>query len=254
MIKVTVPGSRIAAWERGTGPAVVLVHGGTGTAAHDWEPLVPVLSQRFRTIAVDLRAHGESPGDPSGISMTRFGLDLAQVMRYLGIPSAVLVGFSVGGNTLLKLLARQPWLARALVVIGSSARGDADRVMKILSGPWPEDLIELDHRAGDGPDYWQSLRAALGKDWAANLDLSPQELRRITCPVLVCHGDRDRVQFLEEALHLYRTLPRAELFVVPASGHAVQLDQPELFAATVERFIDRAIRRPTNGRTPWTSP
>ena len=253
MISVAVPDGRIAAWEQGSGPPVVLVHGGTGTAAHDWAPLVPRLARRHRVIAVDLRAHGQSPGDPSGISMTRFGLDLVQVMRYLGVPAAVLVGFSVGGNTLLKLVARQPWLATALVTIGSSARGDADRVMKILSGPWPDDLIAIDHDAGDGPDYWQDLRAALGRDWAANLDLSPQDLRRIDCPVLVCHGDRDRVQFLEEALHLYRTLPRAELFVAPASGHAVQLDQPELFAATIERFIDRALRLPTNGSTPWTS-
>jgi pimeloyl-ACP methyl ester carboxylesterase len=248
VIRVAVPDSRIAAWEEGTGPPVVLVHGGTGTAAHDWGLLVPALARRFRTIAVDLRAHGESPGDPGGISMTRFGLDLTQVMRYLGIPSAVLVGFSVGGNTLLKLVARQPWLARALVTIGASARGDADRVMKILSGPWPDDLIALDHTSGTGPDYWERLRAALGRDWAANLDLSPQDLRRIDCPVLVTHGDRDRVQFLEEALHLYRTLPRAELFVVPSSGHAVQLDQPELFAATLDAFIDRALARSNHRR------
>jgi pimeloyl-ACP methyl ester carboxylesterase len=248
VIRVAVPDGHIAAWEQGSGPPVVLVHGGTGTAGHDWEPLVPVLARRFRTIALDLRAHGQSPGDPSGISMTRFGLDLMQVMRYLGVPSAVLVGFSVGGNTLLKLVSRQPWLARALVTIGASARGDADRVMKILTGPWPDDLIALDHSAGDGPRYWESLRAALGRDWAANLDLSPQQLRSIDCPVLVAHGDRDRVQFLEEALHLYRTLPRAELLVVPGSGHAVQLDQPELFALALEGFIDRALSRSTNGR------
>ena len=181
--------------------------------------------------------------------MTRFGLDLIQVMRYLGVPSAVLIGFSVGGNTLLKLVSRQPWLARAVVTIGASARGDADRVMKILTGPWPDDLIALDHSAGDGPRYWESLRTALGRDWAANLDLSPQQLRTIDCPVLVTHGDRDRVQFLEEALHLYRTLPRAELFVVPRAGHAVQLEQPQLFTDAVEGFIDRALTRSTNGRT-----
>ncbi|MGH9245433.1 MAG: alpha/beta fold hydrolase [Acidimicrobiales bacterium] len=254
MIRVGVPDGRIAAWERGSGPPVVLVHGGTGTAAHDWAPIVPRLARRFRTIALDLRGHGQSPGAPDGIGMTRFGLDVVHVMRYLGVPAAVLVGFSVGGNTLLKLVARQPWIARAVVTIGSSAQGDGERVHQILSGPWPADLVAIDHAAGDGPDYWRALRRALAEDWAANLDLAPSELQSIDCPVLVCHGDRDRVQSLDEALYLYRRLPRAELFVVPQAGHSAQLDQPDLFGAALERFIDRTLRLSSSGSAPWTSP
>jgi len=243
MTSVPVPGARIAVHEYGAGPPVVLVHGGTGTADHDWAPLLPWLRERFRTVTFDLRGHGGSP-DPDGrLGMSRFGLDVTHVLRALGIPRAVLIGFSVGGNSLLTLLARQPGLATALVVIGASAHGDAARVRQILSGPWPEELTDLRHDAADGPDYWKRLRATLAEDWAENLSLDDEALRRITCPTLVCHGDADRVQRLEEALHLFRTLPDADLFVVPGAGHQLQLEQPALFLAGLERFLTDAVRR-----------
>lgn len=237
MALVPVPGATIAVDESGSGTPLVLVHGGTGTGEHDWGPLVPRLRERYRVIVADLRGHGRSHDREVQLSMTRFGLDLIHVMRSMGLPRAVLVGFSVGGNTLLTLLSRHPGLALALVTIGASARGDAARVRRILSGPWPDDLTSIRHQAGDGPEYWRRLRGKLAEDWASNLSLSERDLARITCPTLVCHGDRDRVQRLDEAVHLYRSLPSARLFIVPGAGHQVQLESPGLFLAALDDFV-----------------
>ena len=68
----------------------------------------------------------------------------------------MLVGFSVGGNTLLALLARDPRPALALVTIGASARGDPSRVNEIMTGPWPDYLKELEHTVGERPEHWRS--------------------------------------------------------------------------------------------------
>ena len=68
------------------------------------------------------------PHEGEDFGVVRFGLDTLHVLRALGLERAVLVGFSVGGNTLLALLARDPRPALALVTIGASARGDPARV------------------------------------------------------------------------------------------------------------------------------
>lgn len=241
---VPVPFGRIAVREVGVGAPVVLVHGGTGVAAVDWAAVVEPLARRYRVITFDLRGHGESVNHGGPLAMVRFGMDLQHVLRHAGVPRAALVGFSVGGNALLKLLVRQPWLATALVTIGAAARGDASRVAKITSGPWPEELTSIVHAVGTGPDYWREIRSALAHDWATNLAIPAEDLARITCPTLICHGDSDRVQHVDEARHLARCIPGAELFIAPGAGHAVQIERPDLLVPVLEDFLARALARP----------
>jgi pimeloyl-ACP methyl ester carboxylesterase len=243
-LSVPVPGGRIAVHEHGTGTPIVFLHGGTGTAAVDWGEIADRLASRYRTIVFDLRGHGRSPHEGAEFGIVRFGLDTLHVMRALGLARAALVGFSVGGNTLLGLLARDARPALALVTIGASARGEPARVQEIMAGGWPSYLTELEHTVGTGPEYWRELRGMLAHDWARNVSFSDEELRRITCPVLVCHGTGDRVQRVDYAEHLAAELPDAELFLVEGAGHAVQLEQPDLFVERVQEFLERALRRP----------
>jgi 3-oxoadipate enol-lactonase len=236
---VPVPASRAAYRERGAGSAVVFVHGGTGTAEHDWSAIAARLEDRFRTVLVDLRGHGESPDPTREVGITRSGLDLTHVLRALGLPRAVLVGFSYGGNTLLHLLGRDPRWAHALVTVGASAEGDAGRVEEIMTGRWPSALRNLTHAASDDPGYWQELRAALAHDWAENLALDDAALARIACPTLVVHGGADVFQPLAYADRLAAGLPSAQLAVIADAGHAAQLDAPDEFLALFEAFLGR---------------
>jgi pimeloyl-ACP methyl ester carboxylesterase len=235
----SVPGSRIAYREHGSGLPIVFLHGGTGTGEHDWGAIVQRLAGRYRCILVDLRGHGCSPDPTRELGITRFGLDLTHVLRALGLGRAVLAGFSAGGNTLLHLLGRNPRWALALVTVGASARGDATRVSEIMEGPWPAALRNLPHAAACHPDYWAYLRTALARDWAANLALDDAALAGITCPALVCHGDSDVFQPLEYAEHLASGLPNGELAVIADAGHAAHLDRTDEFIALLERFLLR---------------
>ena len=254
-LNVPVPGGRIAVTERGSGVPVVFLHGGTGTGAFDWGEIAERLAPCYRTVVLDLRGHGSSPHEGEDFGVVRFGLDTLHVLRALGLERAVLVGFSVGGNTLLALLARDPRPALALVTIGASARGDPARVNEIMSGPWPDYLKELEHPVGSGPEYWSELRTLLAHDWARNVDLADEDLRRITCPVLVCHGDRDRVQPVG-----VRGAPGRQGFPTRSSrwcegaGHALQLDRPELFVEALERFLARALRNASGRVSPPRGP
>lgn len=243
MTVVHAPGARIWVTEQGNGLPLVLVHGGTGTADHDWSEILPGLSRRYRVVTMDMRGHGRSLDPDIQLGIDRFGLDVVHVMRALGIPRAVLMGFSVGANSLLKLLSVRPDLGLGLITIGASVAGDASKVPEILAGPWPPDLTTLHHEVGDGPDYWRRLRIALAHDWANNLALTDDLLRRITCPALICHGDRDRVAALDEAMHLHRMLKGSQLFVAPGSGHQVQLDRPGMLVDAIVAFLERLESR-----------
>jgi pimeloyl-ACP methyl ester carboxylesterase len=234
---VPVPGSLAAYRERGTGQAVVFVHGGTGTAEHDWAAVASRFEGRYRTVLVDLRGHGESPDPTREVGITRSGLDLTHLLRALGIGRAVLVGFSYGGNTLLHLLGRDPRWARGLVTVGASAEGDPARVEEIMTGPWPSVLRNLRHATSDDPEYWQELRAALAHDWAANLALDDEALARITCPALVCHGADDVFQPVPYAERLAAGLPASRLELIEGAGHAAQLDRPEVVGDLLESFL-----------------
>jgi pimeloyl-ACP methyl ester carboxylesterase len=232
-----VPATRAAYREQGTGPAIVFVHGGTGTAAHDWGEIAVRLSDRFRTVLVDLRGHGESRDPTREVGITRSGLDLTHVLRALGLPRAVLVGFSYGGNTLLHLLGRDPRWASAVVTVGASAEGDPARVEEIMTGRWPSALRNMRHAASDDPGYWQELRAALAYDWAENLALDDVALARIACPALVAHGAADVFQPLAYAERLAAGLPNAQLAVIEGAGHPAQLDEPGEFLTRLESFL-----------------
>src|SRR5579885_2846828 len=74
---------------------VVFVHG-FGCGLTDWDSQVAHLSPRHLTVAVDLRGHGRSPGPAVACSIERYGADVAELMRALSLPPAVLVGHSLG--------------------------------------------------------------------------------------------------------------------------------------------------------------
>jgi pimeloyl-ACP methyl ester carboxylesterase len=104
----------------GTGaPPVVLVHG-FACALSDWDAQVAHLSSRHQTVAVDLRAHGRTPGTARDCSIERYGADVAEVMRELRLPPAVLVGHSMGCRVAIEAALQAPAHAAALVLVDGS--------------------------------------------------------------------------------------------------------------------------------------
>src|SRR5262245_17286222 len=100
-------------------PPIVFVHG-FGCARGDWGAGVAQLSQRHRTIAVDLRGHGRSPGAVQDCSIERYGADVAEVLRELELTPAVIVGHSMGCRVALEAALQAPAEACAVVLVDGS--------------------------------------------------------------------------------------------------------------------------------------
>src|SRR3984957_1901799 len=100
-------------------PPIVFVHG-FACAHSDWDAQVAHLSPRHQTIAVDLRGHGASPGDAAECSVERYGADVAEVMRALALPPAVLVGHSMGCRVAIEAALQAPAQTSGLILVSLS--------------------------------------------------------------------------------------------------------------------------------------
>jgi pimeloyl-ACP methyl ester carboxylesterase len=98
---------------------VVFVHG-FGCSLTDWDSQVAHLSHRHRTITVDLRGHGSSPGSAADCSIERYGADVAELMRALSLPPAVLVGHSMGCRVVAEAALQAPAHTAGVVLVDGS--------------------------------------------------------------------------------------------------------------------------------------
>lgn len=195
-------GARIAFDVTGSGPAVMLLHGGGQTRKvwHD-HGYVTRLAAEFTAIAVDLRGNGESdrPDEPEAYAVDRLCEDLIAVADEAGVSRFALWGFSYGANV-GRYLAARSYRVRAMVYIGIPFGGAATgafreyildtraRWLPILekakSGTFDPASLPEEDRA-----RWESGGVALTLAWlGAMLDYPPLEPSDMNCPTLWLAG------------------------------------------------------------------
>lgn len=106
--------------ELGEGYPVVLIHG-MGSDHTVWESLIPLLKVDYRTIAMDLRGHGQSSKTPGHYSIELFAHDIYLFLESLNIVQAHFIGHSMGGVILQELAVKHPEKFKSLTLISSFA-------------------------------------------------------------------------------------------------------------------------------------
>ena len=121
MTHVDVNGVCFNVERAGAGPALVLLHGFTGSST-TWADHVPVFAREFDTVAVDLLGHGASavPIDPERYRMEHAVADLTGLLDQMNISRAAWLGYSMGGRVALQYAVAQPARVAALVLEGAS--------------------------------------------------------------------------------------------------------------------------------------
>jgi pimeloyl-ACP methyl ester carboxylesterase len=241
--------------EQGSGPPVVLLHGGLATAAMSWTGSMPALARRFRVVAPDARAHGGTGNPSDRLGYDQMADDLAGLVAALGLERPFVVGYSDGAQVALELALRHPGLARGIVLGGVVSEPHEVYVAGLHAWGFPApgevDLPLLEREFGD--DFYAETRAAhehvaddagwrrfleqISALWLTVPRYEDAQLAAVEDPVLVIAGDRDDMAGLDQAERLYRAIPGAELAVVPDADHGAA-DRP-VFWALVEDFLDR---------------
>jgi pimeloyl-ACP methyl ester carboxylesterase len=233
----------------GSGPPLLLTHGYSSTSAM-WQDQIEALSRHHKLVLWDMRGHGQSdyPDDPAAYSEALTVADMAALLDEVGAASAIVGGLSLGGYMSLAFYRAHPKRVRALLIIDTGpgfkkddardtwnkrAHETGDRfereglaVLKNLS----RERSSVSHRDASGLAL--AARGMLTQRDASVIESLPT----IKVPSLVVVG-ADDAPFLAASDYMAAKIPGAQKVIVPAAGHAVNIDQPQAFLDAVLPFL-----------------
>jgi pimeloyl-ACP methyl ester carboxylesterase len=254
--------------EAGSGFPILFIH--EYAADHrEWESQMRHFSRAYRAIAYDARGYPPSdvPERDADYGYEQVRDDAASVLAHLGIKSAFIVGLSQGAYATLQFGLKYPRLARALVVAGVGSgsppalraefvrntlasaevfarEGSAKAAENVGVSPTRIQLKRKNPRAYD--EFLSHLRehsaqgmTMTGRNYQArrpSLEDFADGLARLAMPVLLVCGDEDE-PCIETNIWLKRTIPGSGLWLVPRTGHAVNLEEPDSFNREVGNFF-----------------
>jgi 2-hydroxymuconate-semialdehyde hydrolase len=250
----------------GTGyPPVLLLHGsGPGvTAAANWRPVIPALSENHRVLAPDqLGFGGTATGEPRTYGRQAWTEHALALLDTLGVGTVDIIGNSMGGAVALSIARARPHAVRRIVLMGSM--GVAMALPAGLNTIWgytpgvpqmreviglfahdrrliTDELVELRYQASLRPavrDSWQAMFPEPRQRWVDDLALSGAELASVAVPVLLVHGRDDRVvPWRVSSAQLIDLLPDARLHVMSGCGHWTMIEKTAEFLAVVRPFL-----------------
>jgi 3-oxoadipate enol-lactonase len=243
--------------ERGTGPALLLVHGLLVTGEM-FDPVIERLAAHHRVVVPDLRGHGRSRGLPPPSATANWAADLSRLLDHLGVESTAVLGYSNGGAVAQQLAVDEPDRCTRLVLACTYAFNMASarewveghvgpllirflgmrRLARLVVAPVTREL---------GPDraHWlaglvtSQDRQLMLAAWRAMMHFDSRPwLARIACPTLVLAGSRDIGIPAHHARTLHDGIPGARLAVVEGADHALIWTHTEEFLRIVETFLD----------------
>jgi pimeloyl-ACP methyl ester carboxylesterase len=250
-------GERLAAFDYGgDGPLVILLHGLAGYG-REWDETASWLLASHRVVALDQRGHGRSERKPVDMSRAAFVADVLAWLDHLLVDRASIVGQSLGGHTAFLVAARHGDRVARLVVAEASPVADpeAPTIVRKWLGAWPVPFSSRDAATQFfGTGLWAEA-------WSAGLEETSDGLRpafhidqmvmalaesstksywddwdRIAAPTLIVRGEAGLP--LETAEEMKFRSPNAEVATIVGAKHDIHLEQPALWRAVVEPFLD----------------
>ena len=241
----------------GEGEPLLLIHG-LGSSIRDWEKQVPVFSEKYQVITIDIRGHGKTDKPKESYTIPLFGEDIAELMKLLDINQVNILGISLGGSIAFQFAVDYPEMVKSLVIVNTGVEFKLDSFKarynffmrklivslvgmkkmgevlapKLFIKPEQEDLRQklIERWAeNDKKAYLNALKSL--KDWTVK-----DHIHTIKCPVLVISSDEDYtpVSVKEEYTAL---IPNGDVKVIHDARHAVTMEKPSEFNKIVMDFL-----------------
>ncbi|MCL2768738.1 MAG: alpha/beta fold hydrolase [Solirubrobacterales bacterium] len=266
---VAVEGQPVNVIELGEGPPLVFVHG-LGGSWPNWLEQLPVFAHDHRVVALDLPGFGHSPKPRWKITISAYARLLEGLLEELAIPSAALVGNSMGGFISAELALASPARVERLALVspaGISTEGydphlptlrRLERILAASTG-WlaahsetverrprlrtatlsivarhpaqlPAPLAAEQLRGAGKPGFLDALGAVVTYPLR-------ERLRQIACPTLIVWGANDPLIPMRDAEVFEQLIPGARKVVLPDTGHVAMFERPALFNELLREFL-----------------
>ena len=271
--QIDLHGHPVTYHQVGRGPAVLLIHGIT-SSSRTWRTVMPALAEHHTVVAPDLLGHGRSAKPRGDYSLGGYASGLRDLMVALEIPSATVVGHSLGGGVAMQFAYQFPERVERLVLVDSGGLGsEVSLVLRAATLPGAEYVLPL---LASGPlrGAGAALGSVLGRvglrasadvrgmaegfeslgDGAARrafvhtarsvidpagqrVDATDRLYLAEHVPSLIVWGDRDRMIPVQHGRDAHELMPGSRLEVFPGAGHFPFNDDPERFVAVLADFI-----------------
>ncbi|QEH35371.1 2-hydroxymuconate semialdehyde hydrolase [Aquisphaera giovannonii] len=245
----------------GSGDPVVLLHGAYMSIPGNWTGWIGELSRTRKVIAVEMQGHGRTADIDRDLSFENLSDDVAALLDHLKIPSADVIGFSLGGGVAMECAIRHPDKVRKVVSISAVLRHDGwvkeavEALPKLTAEAFKGSPIEAEYRklspTPDAfPEFVKHVIALASKPY----DLGADRLKATRAPIFFIHGDADGVR-LEHIAEMFRLKggdvfgdmqPRStsRLAILPNTTHVSLMERSAVIVPMVNDFLDARPLKP----------
>ncbi len=245
----------------GGGPALVLIHGLTDNGMC-WGRVAEALDDTYDLIMPDLRGHGLSEKPAAGYALEDRAADVAGLIDALALDRPVLMGHSLGGETVMAVSALYPERVRAVILEDPAwFNGESTKEgWESRARTWLADLLhqqELEREMliaecsqqnpgwnTDDISVWADAKRQMSGESLVGILTSMgsgwQDLvQKASCPILLVTASHSRggittPEMVEEASRLWKQGAEAH---IEGAGHSIHREQFELYVEKVKAFL-----------------
>ena len=237
----------------GSGEPVVLLHGAFMAITDDWKDWVSELAKTRKVIAIEMQGHGRTADIKRDMTSENFADDVAGLLDFLKIPSADVIGYSLGGGVAMQCAIRHPAKVRKVVSISAPFRSDGWvkegndalrnltlEMFKLVEVEWKK----LNPKPDGFPDFFNHIKATALKPY----DFGTDKFKATKAPMFFIHGDADGVR-LDHIAEMYRLKggdlhgdmrphPESRLAILPDTTHVTLMNRMTTIVPMVNDFLD----------------
>jgi pimeloyl-ACP methyl ester carboxylesterase len=239
----------------GKGDPVVLLHGSFMTITNNWSGWIGELSKTRKVIAVEMQGHGRTADIKRDLTYENLADDVAGLLDYLKIPSADVIGYSLGGGVAMQCAIRHPEKVRKVVSISAPIRRDGwvkegvDALSNLTAEAFKDSPMEAEYKKlsptpNEFPVFVKHVVALASKPY----DFGADNLKATKAPFFFIHGDADGVR-LDHIAEMYRLKggdlhgdmrphPESRLAILPDTTHVTLMNRMTTIIPMVNDFLD----------------
>lgn len=228
---INANGIKIYYEEYGSGQPLLLLHGNS-ESIQSFKLQIPELSKLYKVIAVDTRGQGKSTEDGKNYSYDLFAEDMNAFLNNLKLDSVNILGWSDGGNTGLIMAMKYPGKVKKLITMGANVFIDNTVVEKWVFKELNKQLKEMK----SDTSYADKNRIRLINLLLTEPKHNFEELKVISCPVLVLAGQKDVIKE-NHTKSIAQNISKSKLLIAPKETHYYPTENSKAFNTSVIEFL-----------------